>query len=311
MSPEQVTAGHVDRRTDIFALAVVLWELVTGGRLFGTDADAGQIMYRVLSHEIRAPAEVDPRVPRALSEALMKALARNPAERYETALELRNALADHGVPHHEVVAQWAGELQSEELAQRARRWAEILEEQSDEFVLEASMPETAEPSAPETPPEPAPEPSAAVSRHQTLGAGAWTRQRTLFTPKSSGWVATGFIAIAALSVALYVLFRPAPTASSKTVNAASPPSVVASQESTKPKTRPPESPVESAAPDLAPVPANPVATAPPAQPSPQQTRPKPSRAPRATGNAAKAPQGKPRPPEPTPADSYDPLDRRH
>jgi eukaryotic-like serine/threonine-protein kinase len=59
MSPEQLQNKHVDRRTDIFAAAVVLWETLTGGRLFNGDSHAA-VMFAVVQHEVPAPSTVVP-----------------------------------------------------------------------------------------------------------------------------------------------------------------------------------------------------------------------------------------------------------
>ena len=67
MSPEQSRGEPVDARTDLFALGITLWELLTGGRLFDGDSDLA-VLRAVQEREIVAPASLDPGVDRALSD---------------------------------------------------------------------------------------------------------------------------------------------------------------------------------------------------------------------------------------------------
>jgi serine/threonine-protein kinase len=91
MAPEQMTAAVVDRRVDVWALGAVLWELLTLRRLFLRDTDVNT-MYAVLSGEIRPPSEYRSDVPPELDEIVLKALQRNPDERWQSAREMGKAL---------------------------------------------------------------------------------------------------------------------------------------------------------------------------------------------------------------------------
>lgn len=92
MSPEQSRGEKVDARTDIFALGIVLWELLTGGRLFDGDSDLA-VLRAVQDSLIPPPSRMNPEVPQELSDIVMKALARPLDERFQTAFELDKALA--------------------------------------------------------------------------------------------------------------------------------------------------------------------------------------------------------------------------
>jgi serine/threonine-protein kinase len=92
MSPEQARGEAVDHRTDVFALGIVLWELLTGGRLFEGDSDLA-VLRAVQQSAIASPRRLNPEVSPALDEAVMTALAREPGARFQTAQALERALA--------------------------------------------------------------------------------------------------------------------------------------------------------------------------------------------------------------------------
>ncbi len=94
MSPEQSRGEKVDARTDIFALGIVLWEMLTGGRLFDGDSDLA-VLRAVQDTLIPPPQRLNPDVPPDLSDVVMKALARPLAERFQTAFEMEKALANY------------------------------------------------------------------------------------------------------------------------------------------------------------------------------------------------------------------------
>src|SRR5262245_34403368 len=91
MAPEQMFSDALDRRADIFAAAIVLWETLTGERLFGGD-NPGMTVNAVLNREIPAPSEIAPSVPKALDAIVLRGLARNREERFATARDMAVAL---------------------------------------------------------------------------------------------------------------------------------------------------------------------------------------------------------------------------
>lgn len=93
MSPEQLRGGDVDRRADIFSLGCVSFELITGHRVFHGDNPL-KVMENVLLADIPNPAEIREDMPAPLADAVFKALARDPAERYQTARAYSEALRD-------------------------------------------------------------------------------------------------------------------------------------------------------------------------------------------------------------------------
>ncbi len=91
LAPEQALGKTADRRADVFALGVTLWELSLDRRLFLDESDV-ETVRRVRAAEVPDPASIDPDYPRALADALKRALARDPGARWQTAAELRDAL---------------------------------------------------------------------------------------------------------------------------------------------------------------------------------------------------------------------------
>jgi eukaryotic-like serine/threonine-protein kinase len=109
-APEQLDGGRIDRRTDVFCLGIVLWECLTGARLFDVGTDV-ETIDAVRSRRIERPGAWRPEVPRPLEEIVMRALAREPAQRYQSAQEMaeeldRFLLARNNRPTTTSVGQW-------------------------------------------------------------------------------------------------------------------------------------------------------------------------------------------------------------
>jgi serine/threonine protein kinase len=91
MSPEQILARGVDQRSDVFSAGVVLWEVLTGRPLFMRDSEAATL-YAIMNDPIPLPSRYRPDVPRALDAIVERALARTPADRFESAEEMGMAI---------------------------------------------------------------------------------------------------------------------------------------------------------------------------------------------------------------------------
>ncbi|HZJ67504.1 MAG TPA: serine/threonine-protein kinase, partial [Kofleriaceae bacterium] len=91
MSPEQARGGHIDRRSDVFSCGVVLYELLTGERLFAADSDYATAE-KVKNVEILPPSTYNRKIPDELERIVLKALAKDVDERYQNAIDLHDEL---------------------------------------------------------------------------------------------------------------------------------------------------------------------------------------------------------------------------
>ncbi len=108
MAPEQCKAEKLDRRADVFALGVVLFELTTGRRLFERDNDL-LVFHAICEDDIPSPREFVGRYPKELETIVMSALSRGRDKRYASAAALRRdllavlrALTNHESPEEEL-----------------------------------------------------------------------------------------------------------------------------------------------------------------------------------------------------------------
>jgi serine/threonine-protein kinase len=130
MAPEQLLSESVDRRADVYSAAVVLWEAVTGQRLFDGD-NQGRVVRKILDEEVPAPSSIVPGLPKALDEAVLRGLEKDARRRFQTAREFASAL-ERCMPTASLteVGEWVESLGGAALGDRARRIKEI-ESRSD------------------------------------------------------------------------------------------------------------------------------------------------------------------------------------
>ncbi len=174
MSPEQAWGKPVDQRSDIYSLGAVLFEMLTGRKLFQGDSDLN-VLEKVRAGDVVLPSSLNPEVPPGLDAAVLKALAREPDERYlrtsDMLRDLEAVLRTYEPPPSSAdLAIYVRRLETEEAARRDARARDIqtpaeparpTEKQArPEFRIPVSQqPEPAtKPSAP-PPAGPAPEPA--------------------------------------------------------------------------------------------------------------------------------------------------------
>ncbi len=135
MSPEQASGRKIDHRTDIFALGVVLYELLTGIRLFKRATEIETIK-AVTECRVEPPSVLNPRVPTDLEPVVMKALVANPDQRYQEAAQLQLAieewLVQNRLPSSSAhLKAYMQEIYRDRLAEEARIGRPLWEEMSD------------------------------------------------------------------------------------------------------------------------------------------------------------------------------------
>jgi serine/threonine protein kinase len=86
MSPEQAAGQAIDKRSDIFSAGILLYEMVTGSRMF--DGDALQVLSKVREVQFQPSQEVAPELPPRVHEILERALAKDPAQRYQSCADM-------------------------------------------------------------------------------------------------------------------------------------------------------------------------------------------------------------------------------
>jgi len=277
MAPEQIS-GVVGRGTDIYAASVVLWEALTGKRLFSGDNDA-HVMKLVLEGHIVPPSEIVPDLPPALDALTLRGLSREPEARFPTAKDMAHALEEAIAPvAPSKIGAWVEATASKTLHDRNERIA----------AIESNSSIHAPPAARAEPATVASSPAAAVPRAaddvhtQLSSSSAATPVRASSTARRAR---TTFLVVAAgataLALALVLAFTmrggsppvsavpadvpapalpaspapalPAPesTASTPEAIASAAPSVTAAAASTAPRTSPRHSHPPSAKPPAA------------------------------------------------------------
>ena len=99
MSPEQARGADLDKRSDVFAMGIVLWELITQRRLF-THEDELRTLEKVRECKVPKPSEKNPTIPYALEKIVMRALEKEPGVRYNSCGEFYADLARYMNDRH-------------------------------------------------------------------------------------------------------------------------------------------------------------------------------------------------------------------
>jgi serine/threonine-protein kinase len=125
MSPEQCKGGDVDRRSDLFSLGILMWEMLTTERLFRRVSDF-EAMQAIVSDQVQPPSTLRPDLPPEVDAIVMKLLAKAPADRYQTADELNEAVEAVAVRTGSAIsAASLGRYMRELFGQRPEPWIEL------------------------------------------------------------------------------------------------------------------------------------------------------------------------------------------
>jgi serine/threonine protein kinase len=133
MAPEQIR-GNPSRLSDVYASGVVLWEALAGRRLF--KGDEAEVLAAVLEDVVEPPSRYAPDVPPALDALVLRALDRNPLQRFSSAREMAQSL-ELATPCATAteVREWIESLAATSLAERRRQIAELESAPSDVRVF--------------------------------------------------------------------------------------------------------------------------------------------------------------------------------
>jgi len=120
IAPDVLSAGHVDRRSDIWGVGVVLWEMLVGRRLFATTGSPRSLVRAIMDEDVPAPSSYGVACPAALDAVVERALRKSPSERFATAREMAAALEKAAPPaSNRAIADWLAGVVGEELANGA------------------------------------------------------------------------------------------------------------------------------------------------------------------------------------------------
>ncbi len=147
MSPEQAWGKRLDRRSDIFSLGSVLYEMLTAAPLFEGDTDMS-VLESVREGEVAPPTSRGAEVPKRVDQIVLKALAKNPQERYQNASEFEKDL-------HAVLYTYQPSPGPADLAIYMHRLVEAPQASEDE--IDAAFDAARDMPRPAAPPAPAPE----------------------------------------------------------------------------------------------------------------------------------------------------------
>jgi serine/threonine protein kinase len=225
MSPEQANGQYVDARSDLFALGVVLWELITGRRLFKGESDL-MTLRLVRDCQVPPPSQLNPKLPPGLDELVLKALAPSPDARFTDCAAFRLAIEDYILQYRlpasnahlsaylrdlyaERISREADPLNLDQLAEDADLDSKSNPSRSSVRSLSQRPPPAPPPSSTGTPAVPAPKPvstSNGSARHTQSIAPAPVPRRRI--PLVAGAATVGVLLLAAGGA---VIFRNRPT----------------------------------------------------------------------------------------------------
>lgn len=125
MPPEQLSGAPVNKQVDIYAASVVLWEALTGRRLFDGETEA-IVLARAIEGNVEPPSSHNAFVEPAVDAVVLRGLAKDPELRFNTAREMALAIEQTiGLASPSEVGEWVEAVAGEELHRRAQTIAEI------------------------------------------------------------------------------------------------------------------------------------------------------------------------------------------
>jgi serine/threonine protein kinase len=232
MSPEQCQSKPIDRRSDVFSIGILLYELSTQSKLFRGTSDFA-LLQQIVENPIPLPSARVPNYPRELQQIVMKALAKNPAERYPTAQALQVDLEEFSREHKLAMSSIRiAKLMSALFEKRNDAWIRAQRAHSDHFIEVGATPapaghHTPTPgflavgSAPSTPSsENTPMPTAAMLAEKIGTGQSGLGQSASPARRSPALWLVGAVLAAAVAVGVTVVDRTMTSAGDKAMTAA-------------------------------------------------------------------------------------------
>jgi eukaryotic-like serine/threonine-protein kinase len=276
MAPEQVKGVAIDRRVDVYAAGIVFWEMLTGERVFAGDNPL-MLMSQVVEGVKVPPSAKVPGIPKELDAVVMKALAVDPAARYQSALEMAVDL-ERVVPIATTrrVGEWLGEVAKDSLDERARYVADV-ESRESLSDPDIQIAHEGEPATKLIPPIPASTREPGSVSRAVVTAETMTAPPAPKRPLRAAFIGVG-AAVAVVLVAFFVMRTTHSVAPAVASSAPPPPTVTVAE--------PPPVPTATEAPAIAsttahapkPSPPTPVKTAPAVKAAPVKTAAAPAAA---------------------------------
>lgn len=125
ITPEQVAGKELDHRTDIFSASVVLWQCLTGRRLFDGD-NLGELALKISQQEIPPPSSINKALSDDIDAVVLKGLERDPDQRWPDAEQMAEALqAATRIATPGAVARWVKSQAKDKLAKRAKLVSQV------------------------------------------------------------------------------------------------------------------------------------------------------------------------------------------
>jgi serine/threonine protein kinase len=221
MAPEQLCEEPVDRRTDVFAAAIVLWEGLTGERLLG--GDVRQVVGKIVDGRWDPPSRRTPGLPKAVDAVVLRGLAKSPDERFPTARAMAQALEAALPPAGTLeVSEWVERVDGEALSLRRNQLAEAeslsaskMESYALPEVVVDTLSDTAS-SSPSSLPDASRDVPSEVAALTLIGGSAPVRR------PSRRLALAGALGVAAVAAALVVAgSRPEPATTAAPISAGS------------------------------------------------------------------------------------------
>ena len=152
MSPEQVRGLPTDRRADVFSVGVLLYELLTGERLFIGESDLSTLE-RVRNAVVQTPSDFNKKISPELEQIVLKALARDVEDRYQWASELAEDLGRFQLDGHSLfgtkqLSKWMKKVYAQEIQLEQQSMVNFLEAGNEENFEDAPALTSKPPSAP-------------------------------------------------------------------------------------------------------------------------------------------------------------------